>query len=469
MTPIKPTIGLMSALPVQGQSPMMRRMPGQRGGDKWVFYKELERTFDVKQVETSADKIPDNINVLVVIHPKGLSDVTQYALDQFVLRGGKLIAFLDPFAALDQQAAGPMGMGGGGPSTSTLDKLLKAWGLTFETTKVVADMTYVARVQQGRMPTVLALNEQAVNSDDVITAGMDNLFLAFAGAFGGTPVEGLKQTILVKSSTNSQLVDPMSAQMGGQQVIRDFVASGTEYPLALRLTGKFKTAFPEGKPKAAEPKPDEANPGQPKPEKKPDAPAEPGLKESSVDGNVILVGDTDFLQDQLAVDMDMNPMTGQAVAIIRNANIPFAQGAVEQLAGDSSLIAVRSRASRERPFTVVKKLESEAEARSQSKIKDIETKAAELNRKLMELMRTKAGERTQTIILPKEQQEEIKSLRAQEAETKKALKEEKKNLRSEVDSLKNWVKWLNILVMPAIVILVGIFLAAIRRRKQAAT
>jgi ABC-type uncharacterized transport system involved in gliding motility auxiliary subunit len=464
VTPDKPTIGLMTALPVMGSSPMMRR-PGQQAAEAWYFYKELQKSFNITQVETSAEKIPDNLKVLVVIHPKGLSDATQYALDQFVLRGGKLVAFLDPLAALDPAAGGPMG---GATSSSSLDKLLKAWGLSFESTKVLADMTYVARTQEGRMPTVLALTDQAVDPNDVLTSGMDNLFMAFAGTFSGKAADGLKEDILIKSSAKSQLVEPASAQQGGQKLIQDFSPSGVEYPIAVRLSGKFKTAFAEGKPKAPEPKPEDAKPGEPKPEKKPEAAAEPGLKESAVEGTVILVGDTDFLQDPLATDREMNRMTGQPVYITRNANIPFAQGAIEQLAGDSSLIAVRSRASRERPFTVVKKLEADAESRSQSKIKEYEANAADVDRKLMELLRTKSGGPGQTLILPPEQAQEIKNLRAKQAETRKALKEEKKTLRSEVDSLENRVKWYNIAVMPCVVIVVGIILAIQRRRKQAA-
>ena len=313
MTPEKPTLGIISALPVAGQQmpPMMRGR--QQGAPPWFFYTELQRVFNVQQIEMTADKIPAEVKVLVLIHPKGLSDATQYAIDQFVLRGGKLIAFLDPLAVLDPQGGGPMG---GGGSSSSLEKLLKAWGLAFDSTKVVADMDYVARLQQGRAPAVLALNEKAVNKDDVLTAGTDNFLIAFAGAFTGTPADGLRQTVLLKSSANSQLIDPMSAQMGGEQTIKDFAASGIEQTLALRLTGKFKTAFPEGKPKPQEPPPADGKPPEPKP---PEPPAEAGLKESSADGAVILVGDSDFLHDEIAVDVATNPFGGQRMVMPRGA------------------------------------------------------------------------------------------------------------------------------------------------------
>jgi ABC-type uncharacterized transport system involved in gliding motility auxiliary subunit len=438
-------------------------MRGRQGSPPWFFYTELKRAYNVKQVEMTADKIPDDVKVLVLIHPKTLADAALFAIDQFVLRGGKLIAFLDPLAVLDQQAAGPMGMGAG--SSSNLEKLLKAWGLTFDSTKVLADMNYVATLRdQGRMPAVLQLNDKAMNKDDVLTAGNDNLLLAFAGAFSGTPAEGLKETVLIKSSKDSQFVDTMTAQMSGEQIIRDFSPSGKEQALALRLTGRFKTAFPEGKPKPPEPKPAEGQPA----DKKPEAPAEAGLKESAVDGAVILVGDSDFIQDGIAVQAAMNPFGGQRMVIPVNGNIAFAQGAVEQLAGDNNLIAVRSRASRERPFTVVREMQTAAEAKFQQKIKEVQGSLDETQRKLNELQRAKAGEAGQRFVLSPEQQQEIANFRKKEGEAKKELKKVRKNLRADIDSLETRTKWLNIAGVPFLVVLAGVFLAVKRRARQAA-
>ena len=258
MTTDKPVIGVMSALPVMGQmSPMMM----QRGQNQppWAFIDELKRDFNVKEVEMTADKIPDDIKLMLVIHPKAISETTEYALDQFLMRGGKLVAFVDPFCALDHTSpqTGMMPP----PSSSTLEKLFKAWGLTFGVTQVVADMEHIAQLQQGPNPAVLALNENSINKDDVVTADADNLLMAFTGAFSGQPVDGLTRTVLIKSSKQSQLVDPMMAAMSAGQIQNNFASSGIEYSLAIRLTGKFKTAFPDGKPKPAktnaEKKPDE--------------------------------------------------------------------------------------------------------------------------------------------------------------------------------------------------------------------
>jgi len=461
VTAEKPVIGVMSPLPYGGKptNPMMMRM-GQSGQQPWVFISELKRDFNVRDIPFGAEEIPKEVKVLVLIHPKGISDASQYAIDQFVLRGGKLVAMLDPQGVLDRSAAGnPMGMSMG--SRSSLDKLLTAWGLTFESTKVVADMEFVGRTREGRQPAVLALNEKATNRDDIVSAEANNLIFAFAGAFSGTPAEGLKQTVLVRSSKNSQLVDPMSAQFGGERLIKDFVFSNTEQVLALRLTGKFKTAFAEGKPKSA------PAPGAPE-EAKDQKPAEAGLKESKEDGAVLLIGDSDFIQDQLCVQEMMNPFGGQRMVMPVNSNIAFAQSSIEQLAGDSNLVAVRSRASRERQFTVVKQMQAKAESAFQAKIKSLEGSLAEAQNKLNELQRTKADKGGQRFILSPEQQQEINNFRNKERDVKIQLKEERKKLRIGIDSLENTIKWLNIALMPVLVAAAGIGLAILRMQRRAA-
>jgi ABC-type uncharacterized transport system involved in gliding motility auxiliary subunit len=449
MTTEKPTIGVMSSLPVMGQMNPMAMQRGQRGQQPWAFISELKRDFNVKQVEITTDKIPDDIKLLVVIHPKTVSDNTQFAIDQFILGGGKLVAFVDPLSALDRPPAEMGRMPP--PSSSTLDKLFKTWGLTFDTANVVADLEHVAQLQQGPNPAVLALNETAVNKDDVVTADVDNMVMAFSGAFLGTPAEGLSTTVLIKSSKRSGLTESMMASMAGGQIANNLNTTGTEYPLAIRLAGKFKTAFPEGKPKPAETPPADQTP----------KPAEPGLKESNQETTVVLVGDADMIQDQVAVREIQG--LGQRLIMPLNSNLSFAQSVVEQLAGDSNLIAVRSRASRERPFTVVKQLQADAEANYRTKIKELESNLAETQRRVNELQKSKEG--GQRFILSPEQQQELANFRKKEAEAKVQLKQMRKELRAEIDSLENRIKWLNIAGMPAAVVLAGFGFAAMKRKR----
>ena len=453
MTPDKAVIGVLSPLPVMGTGAMMPMQ--QQGEPAWALIEELKRDFDVREIEPNATTIPNDIKVLLVIHPKGITEATQFALDQFVLRGGKLIAFLDPMAALDPQTASA-GFGSP-PSKSGLDRLLKAWGVTFEDSKVLADLDFVARTDQGRAPAVLALNEKAVNKDDIATADAGNLFVVFGGVFGGTPAQGLKETVLLHSSKDSELVDPMMARMSGEEIAKSFKPSGIEYPLAIRLSGKFKTAFPAGKPK-----PPEAEPN----EKKEDAsPPETMLKESKQETTVVLVGDSDMIQDRVAVRQVGNPF-GQRLFMPANGNLAFAENLIDQLTGDSNLIAVRSRASRERPFTVVKKMQADAEASYRSKIKELEDGLADAQRKIGQLQSGK--QEGQRFILSPQQQEELANFRKKEAEAKTQLKEVRKKLRADIDSLENRIKWLDIAGMPALVALTGLVFAIVKRRRSAA-
>ncbi len=244
-TTTKPVIGVMSALPVFGMGP--NPMTGGQPVEQQVFIGELKHDYAVKRVGLDPDRIDDDIKVLVVIHPRGISEHAQYALDQFVLRGGKLIAFLDPNAYFDPM--GGMMNGGEGGTQSSLDRLLKAWGIGFDTGKVVMDMRYLTGAGTRSLPTLLSLNDNAFDPDDVSTARLGSLLMPFAGVFTGKPAQGLTETVLMKTSTYSQLVDSFTAATLGEAAIRNFQPSGTEYPLAIRLTGKFRTAFPKERPR----------------------------------------------------------------------------------------------------------------------------------------------------------------------------------------------------------------------------
>jgi ABC-type uncharacterized transport system involved in gliding motility auxiliary subunit len=451
--PEKPVLGVMTALPMFGMTmnPMMMQMQQQQPQPSWVVVNELKRDFNVREIPMAADKINDDIKVLLVAYPKDIPEKTQFAIDQFVLRGGKLIAFLDPMSITDKdnQMGGPSGGG-------TLDKLLKAWGLEFDTNKVVADMNYMTQLNRGSgpetAPAVLSLNAQAINKEDTLTTQLDSLLFAYAGVFTGTPADGLKQTILAKTSTQSQLIEKMMAQMGGEQTVQNFAPSGKEYTLALRLSGKFKTAFPDGKP------------ADPATDKNAVKPVENSLKASTAETSVILVGDSDWLYDPLCVQVQN--FFGQRIAQPINGNLNLAQSIVEQLSGDDNLIAVRSRATLNRPFTKVKKMQARAEDNYRSKIKDLEANLATTQQRIDQLQQNK--EQGQRFILSPEQQQEIERFRKEEANAKKELKEVRKSLRRDIDSLENRLKWVNIAGMPFLVTVTGVSLAFFKRKRTAA-
>ena len=451
-TTTKPVVGVMSALPVFGMPPS--QLTGGQPMEPQVFITELRRDYTVKRVSLDADRIDDDVKVLLVIHPRGISDKAQYALDQFVLRGGKLIAFLDPNAYFDQ--LGQMGgMGGGTPSS--LDKLLKAWGLAFDPGKVVLDMRYQTGAGARTLPTLLSLNDSAFAPNDISTARLGSLLMPFAGVFTGKPAPGLNETVLMKTSAYSQLVDSFAATMQGEAATRTFKPSGTEYALALRLTGKFKTAFPDGKPKDDKAKPLPAKLAETKPEAAP-------LKESAGDNAVVLVGDSDFINDGAAVQIQ--EIFGQRIVIPRNGNIAFAQALVDQFAGDPDLISLRSRASAARPFVRIRDMEARAQQAYLGKINDLQTSLNQAQEKLNSLQKGRgpgAG-----AILTSEQQTELDNFKRKAAETRLELKEVRRQLRAESDALQFWTKVVNIALMPLLVAIAGIAFAVLRRRRAPA-
>jgi len=411
----------------------------------------------VVQVNMTAESIAKDIGVLLLIHPRDIGEQAEYALDQFVLRGGKLIAFVDPYAYFDQQP-GPMPGMPGMASSSTLPRLFKAWGVEMDPGKVVSDVVFASGGGQRYTPTVLSLNRTAFARDDVVTSQIETLLYAFGGAFSLKPAQGLTASELVKSSPNSMLVDSMAATAAGDAATKGFQPGGKALPLALRLSGKFNTAFPGGKPvdQGRKPKPPAA------------AESEPQLKESSNENAVVLVADVDMLQDGAAVDIQ--EMFGRRVVVPSNGNLAFAQGLVEQLAANDSLLSLKSRASAFRPLTVVREMEAQAQTQYFGKIKELEDELQKTTDNLQKLQMGSGagakGGRAGEILSP-EQQGELENFRKKVAETRKTLKDLRKNLRQDSERMVFLTKVANIALMPLLVALLGIAIALLRRRQQA--
>jgi ABC-type uncharacterized transport system involved in gliding motility auxiliary subunit len=465
--PKKAVIGIMSALPVTGReaSPMMMQQR-QQPSQPWIFLNELKESYVVRDIPLATDKIDDDVSVLVVVHPQGITADAQFAVDQFVLRGGKMVALLDPYSFVQAQTAGPYG--GGAGFNSTLDKLLPAWGIDFSTTKMIADLTFATQVQRENDvqsdPTILSITSEGINKEDALGAAVSDLLMPFTGAFTGKPKEGLKEDVLVKSSTQAGLVDVSLMEAGPDAIRKGLKSDQTAYPIAIRLSGKFKTAFPDGKPETK----GSATPS-PSPASQAGASASPAskeayLKEGKSEGVVILVGDSDFAYDAIAGRAQQ--VLNQTVFVPSNGNLNFIQSSIEQLAGDSDLIGIRSRSSGNRPFVVVNKLEAAAQEKYQSKIDDLEDNLNQTRQKLAALQTSKQSD--QKTLLSPEQQAEIKKFQENEATVNKELKQVRKNLRQEIDSLQNTVTWVDIAGMALIVTIVGLVLALVKRSRRAA-
>jgi len=452
----KPVVGVMSALPVLGRSldPVKKQQPTE----PWAVIEELKKIFDVHEVKLDAQKIPDDIKVLLVIHPRNLSEETEYAIDQFVMRGGKLIGFIDPYAYFDQQPDLQNPFGGNQAGQSTFYNLFKAWGVDVDMGKVIADLTFASGEGPRLLPTLLSLNTQALNPNDVVTSQVGTMLIPFGGAFKNKLADGLKQTVLAHTSKNSMPVDLIIATLSGEPSTRGFQPSGQEMPLAVRLTGKFYSAFPQGKPKPyVSPRADKK-----KDEKKEEPAAEAQLKQTKEDNTVVLVADVDMLSDGAAVDIQ--DVFGQRVAVPKNGNLAFALGLVENLSGDNNLMSLRSRASFTKPLTVVRDMEARAQQQYLGRIKELEDSLNQTQENLKKLQNSKAG--ITSSILTTEQQAELDNFRKKAAEARIALKQLRKNLRVETDTLQFWTKVVNIGLVPLLIALAGLGLALVKRGRM---
>jgi len=465
--PKKVVIGVMSALPVTGRpASAMMMQQRQQSSQPWIFLTELKENYGVRDVPMTTDKIDDDVSVLVVVHPQGISDPAQYAIDQFLVRGGKMVALLDPYSYVEAQTAGPYG--GAAGYDSTLSKLLPAWGIQFSETKLLADPLFATQVQRESDvqadPTILSITSEGINKQDALGAAINDLLMPFTGVFTGKPAQGLKEDVLVKSTNQAGLVDASLLQAGADAVRKALKSDNTSYPIAIRLSGKFKTAFPNGKPESKSP-PEPAQ--DPKPEPAPvtaPTPKAESLKEGRSEAVVILVGDSDFAYDAIAGRTQQ--VLTQTVFVPSNGNLNFIQSSVEQLAGDSDLIGIRSRSSGNRPFVVVTKMEAAAQQKYQSKIDELEDNLNQTRQKLASLQTGKQTD--QKTLLSPEQQAEIKKFQENEATVSQELKQVRKNLRQDIDSLQDTLKWIDVAGMAVIVTLVGLTLALVKRRKRAA-
>ncbi|HEX7053236.1 MAG TPA: GldG family protein [Burkholderiales bacterium] len=439
--PERPKIGLMAGLPVLGMkfNPFTRR-----SADPWVLAGELKREFEVKEIPLGAKEIDQDVSVLLLIHPRDLQPAQEYALDQFVLRGGKLIAFVDPFAYFDESMPQMPGMPQG--SSSGLPNLFKAWGVEYDPGKVISDVVFGSGGGANYTPTVLSLNRTAFNRDDVVTGSIETLLYAFGGAFRVKPSEGLRVTELVTSSRNSMLVDTAEATQRGDEATRNFKPSGEALALAVRLTGKFKTAFPDGLKENDKPVPDT-----------------PKLRESAGENSVILVADVDMLADGAAVDVQ--EVFGRRIVVPSNGNLALAMGMVEQLAAGNELVSLRARAGAFRPLTVLRELEAEAQKQYFGKIQSLEEALQKTQEKLQELQQAQGPAGKSGQLLTAEQQAELERFRKTAAQTRLELKEVRRNLRHDAESLVFLTKVANIGLMPLLVALAGLAVALVRRRR----
>jgi len=452
----KRRVGIMSSLPLDGgQSPM-----GNQPTPPWMIMGQIREFFDVETVDQAVKEIPAGIDVLLVAQPTTLTPDAAYAIDQYALKGGKLLVLIDPMAEAAQLDL----LQKAGEGRTELAKLLKTWGVGFDHTKVAADIRHARRVQFGRNDGMvteyvawLGLDETNVDPRDVLSSGMKTLNFASAGVLA--PVEGATTTVtpIITTSADAMEISSQSVGMAADPValLRNYKSGGKPLMLAVRVSGEAKTSFPDGKPKPAGDKPDaEKKDGETKGEAKDkaDAKAEPG-PESVKSGriNAIVVADTDMMADQFWVES--RQMLGQEFVVPSAQNAAFIVGALENLTGSDALLALRGRGIKARTFTLVEDLRRDAERKFREKEQVLTEKLKAVEQELQKLEGTAAGG---NVALSDKEQAAIEGFKTQMIETRRELRQVKLALRQSIDNLDGWLQFANIALVPILIAVGGI-------------
>jgi ABC-type uncharacterized transport system involved in gliding motility auxiliary subunit len=454
-TPKKPVIGLLSSIGLQGQfNPQTGQM-----GEPWPIYTQLQQLFNVRTLTSDLDHIDKDVDVLMLVHPKQLQPKTLYAIDQFVMRGGKVLLLLDPDAGADlsgQNPSNPLAAAMADHS-SDLQPLLASWGVDYDHTKVIGDLTRGLEVRTNassgpvRHIGILGLRHADMNAKDVVTASLESINMATVGSISQRA--GAKTTFepLLMSSTDAE---PLPAQrfkaLTDPSALRDgFKSTGIRYTIAARITGPVESAYPNGPP----------------PDVKPAAgPPAAHLTKSSTPANIVVIADTDFLMDYLWVQQ--RELLGQRIAQAFANNGDLIANILDNLSGSSALISIRGRASFSRPFERIDALKRQADDRLRAKATELQTELQQTESKLTELQ-SKRNDQS-SIMLSPEQEDELKRFTAEKTRVRKELRETQRGLDVDINRLGSRLKVINIGLAPLAVAIAGVIILSMRRRRRTA-
>ncbi|WP_312518288.1 GldG family protein [Stutzerimonas nitrititolerans] len=436
-----PVVGVLSGLQINGGFDMRT----QQATPPWMVLEDIRQLFHIESLKHDIDMIPTNVSVLMLVHPKQLPEQTLYAVDQFVMRGGKVLVFVDPFSEADPGSM--MGPGGfAEEKASELEPLFKAWGLRMPADQVVADASYAMSVGIGperravRHPGWLSLPQQALDADDVTTASLESLTLATTGLL--EPLEGASTrfTPLMRSSGYAMPIEAgrFATLQNPEELLRGLEPTGERYTLAARIQGPAKSAYPNG----IEGRKD-------------------GLKESD-SINVIVVADTDLLSDRMWVQVQ--DFFGQRFPQPWADNGSFVINALDNLSGSDALISVRSRGRFARPFVVVEELQRQAENRFRETEEVLQSRLAETEAQLAELQ---SPDPEQALELTAEQQAALQGYMQEKLRIRKELREVRYQLNADIEALGRTLKFLNIALVPLLLTLGVLGLWFWRRRRVA--
>ena len=482
-SPKRKVVGLLSSLPIEGQGAPMQAAMGGMGAPPWMVVDQVRQLFELRSLHPRLDEVPEDVDVLMLVHPQSLPREALYAIDQYVLRGGRVVAFVDPYSETQQDAMAGGFMQPVASRRSEIDALLLAWGVTLGD-DVVGDLDLALKVrmdQGGRAltfdyPVWMNVTPHTFDHDDIITGDLGNLGFGTPGYI--EPAEGATTefTPLVTTTPRASrfTTDEVAAVTTDPHDLLDLYASEDRpYAMVARVSGTVRTAFPDGRPL---PDPGATEDGNETSEAAGDGEGGDGdetdpkaehLAESTEDAQIIVVADADMLADRFWVVVE--EFLGSRIAIPSAANGALVINALDNLTGSGDLISVRNRGTFTRPFTRVVALRQQAERAFRAKEQELIAQLEETERRLVALEESNQG--NDALILTDAQHDELVRFRQERVRVRKELREVRRQLRADIEALESWIKFANIGLVPILIGLVGLTagLVQVRRRRVAGT
>jgi len=454
--PDKARITILSDLPLQGT-----KFDNYK---EWLIVEGMKQFFDVQFIDREDKKIPEKTEVLVIAAVHTLNPSLTYAIDQFVMKGGRILAFVDPFAesmALAGPQAGQLPPPGVGIGAMT--PLLKSWGVEMPAGKFVANSDDAVRVgfpdpETGQQVAVdyvswLTLVGDRFSKNDTVSGQLQRIVVSSAGAFLPTKESSIKFEPLIYTSKNSNLMDAfeIAQQPNPITLMKKFQSEDKSYPIAVRISGHIKSLYPDGPPKEVT-----------KLDKDTASVDASHLSETKVPLNAILVGDADFLADRNWARVQ--EIAGQRLTMPQANNADFAINALDNLRGSQALVGLRGRGLSVRPFEIIKEMRQIADDKFRAREQELLNSISKIEKNIDELKRE---EQTTGVILTSAQQNEIDNFRVKMLDSRRDLRQVQRSLRNDVETLENRIRVVNIWAVPVVIAFIAILLAFIRRARRA--
>ena len=457
-SPQRPVVGLMSSLPLEGD-PQMAMRAGSRAGRPWVSILQLRQSYTVRDVPLNTWTIAPDIQVLLVAHAQHLPESAQYAVDQFVMRGGRLMVMVDPESEAQFSVPGSNGM----PQidvSSDLPKLFDAWGIAYDPSQVVGDLTGAWRVRSSPGDRVAAVDyvgwfniRDGMNHNDPASADLSQVTVAAAGFLVKKPGATIEFTPLLSSSKLSGLIPAEKLRVGADpaSILADFKPSGGPRVIAARVRGVLKSAFT----------------GPPAPAASQQPPADLPAFRDHTDGpaNLVVVADSDILADRFWVRVQ--DFFGQEQATPFSDNGAFVANLIGTLAGGDALIGLRGRGVAQRPFTTVEDIQRRAEARFRQTQQTLQTHLQETQKRLTDLRQGSGQSGASAAVLTPEQQAAITQVSTEIVDTRRQLRNVQFDLMRDIDRLESRLRMFDIVLVPAILAVLAFVLGLVRIRRRA--